>query len=384
MNIVVDAAFLNLEASGDYASFLEEAWRLLVSQHTDTRFYFITDAPYSSPVALPANVRLVTLLPKRKNSLVQKYWYAVKLPPVLKRLAADVFVAAAGTAAGTTQWPQLLMVPPAYTENGKPGSKERKSLAQKRSIAGSLQKAATLTVISATAGQQLAAAYSIPAGKIMTLLQPVRPRFTPCSFEEQEVVKTEFTGGAGYFICTEPDLSDKATIEVLRGFSIFKKRLQSSLKLVLAGTAGEVNAFFTEQLSTYRYREDVVLLTSLSYSTIAALLASAYGALFPYPFKAFHTLLPEALQCGTPVLIAEEAGLKEVAGEAGLDFSGHYKDIGEKMMLLYKDEALRGRMIQAGKGLAATWTLSAAANAIWESLQHAKSGVPNAERSKTC
>jgi glycosyltransferase involved in cell wall biosynthesis len=50
-----------------------------------------------------------------------------------------------------------------------------------------------------------------------------------------------------------------------------------------------------------------------------------------------------------PVLTSQNTSMQEVAGEAGLYFdANNYVDIAEKMMLIYKDESLRNRLIEKG------------------------------------
>src|SRR4029078_4691423 len=133
-------------------------------------------------------------------------------------------------------------------------------------------------------------------------------------------------------------------------FSIFKKRLQSNMKLVIAGRLAWKNHEFMQLINTYKYKADVILTGYLSEAELALLLESAYALVYPSLFEGFGVPVAEAMKCEVPVLTSEKTSMQEVAGDAALYFNPKdHSDIADKMMLIYKDENLRKELIEKEK-----------------------------------
>lgn len=70
--------------------------------------------------------------------------------------------------------------------------------------------------------------------------------------------------------------------------------------------------------------------------------------------------------------------MEEVAQNAGLYFdAANFNDIGEKLMLIYKDETLRKKLIENGRSLAPAFTWERTAALLWQCLVKA-AGKENA------
>ncbi|HVV06160.1 MAG TPA: hypothetical protein VHC96_18140, partial [Puia sp.] len=73
------------------------------------------------------------------------------------------------------------------------------------------------------------------------------------SAEEREKWKEETAGGREYFFADVTGLRTSKVVNLLKAFSLFKKRQLSNMRLVLAG-AGTI-----DKLDSYKYREDICL-----------------------------------------------------------------------------------------------------------------------------
>jgi glycosyltransferase involved in cell wall biosynthesis len=73
------------------------------------------------------------------------------------------------------------------------------------------------------------------------------------------LVKQQLTEGKEYFLYVGAIHPRKNLINLLKGFSWFKKRYQSNMKLVLVGRMAWKNEMFLKQLESYKYRNDVVV-----------------------------------------------------------------------------------------------------------------------------
>ncbi|MBK1647757.1 glycosyltransferase family 4 protein [Rhabdochromatium marinum] len=88
--------------------------------------------------------------------------------------------------------------------------------------------------------------------------------------------------------------------------------------------------------------------------TLAVMLRGAGGLVFPSLYEGFGMPVIEAMAAGVPVACSQVTALPEVAGDAALLFDPHQPDaIAQAMVRLITDQALRARLIAAGRQRAA-------------------------------
>jgi glycosyltransferase involved in cell wall biosynthesis len=168
--------------------------------------------------------------------------------------------------------------------------------------------------------------------------------------QDTQLVKDRFTDGAEYFLCHASFNDIDAVILLLKAFSRFKRRQKSSWKLVLAPeeSAGRVEAL----LATYKYRHDVVMVHNPAPEVVQALYAGAYCFVQPAAPAYFGAALLRALSWSLPIIATGAS--REWAGGAALYFeAGDDENLAEHLMALYKDEALRQKLVQAAAQQAA-------------------------------
>lgn len=169
----------------------------------------------------------------------------------------------------------------------------------------------------------------------------------PDIFEDQ-LIKDELTEGKEYFICTDFYLDEPRLTTLLKGFSTFKKRLQSSWKLVVILRSAE--AVSREKagklLAGYKYRADVVLTDE---DRLPQKLKAAYCLVNLNDGELFPVEISEAAGTGTPIISLNTNSLKSIYTGEGMVYlpDGNSGSIGEKLIDLYKNEALRRQMAKA-------------------------------------
>jgi glycosyltransferase involved in cell wall biosynthesis len=98
-------------------------------------------------------------------------------------------------------------------------------------------------------------------------------------------------------------------------------------------------------------------------------LGSAYAMVYPSLFEGFGLPVPEAMRCEVPVITSANSSMQEIAGAAALYCDpSDFNDIADKMMLLYKDENLRRKLIRQGKEVAVAFTWDRSAKALWQTI----------------
>lgn len=96
--------------------------------------------------------------------------------------------------------------------------------------------------------------------------------------------------------------------------------------------------------------------------------AAAYAVVLPINTNESMIAALNSMQSGVPVIATKNSVISEMTGDAVLYAEKGIDDIGDKMMLLYKDENLRSSLIGKGKSLAATFTQEKTAESLWQSI----------------
>ena len=77
----------------------------------------------------------------------------------------------------------------------------------------------------------------------------------------------------------------------------------------------------------------------------------------------------QAMQCEVPVVSSNTGALRELCGDAALYFNPEdFKDMAEKMMLVFKDENKAKELVRAGKIQSQRYDWDKTADLLWQSL----------------
>jgi len=368
MIIAVNTRFLVNELEG-YGNFICELFHVLVQDHPEHQFYFLFDRPFDQKYIFSSNVHPIVVSPPARHPVLKKYWYDVKIPLALKKIKADVFVSPDGYCSLTTKLPQCLVVHDLGFLHRPEAYKKTHVSFLKRNTPKFLKKAKHIVTVSEFSKNDILKHYKIEAAKIDVVYNGVKDIFRSLSFDEKNAVKEKYTEGKEYFLYLGAIQPRKNLVNLLKAFSIFKKRLQSNMKLVIAGRVAWKNEEFLQLIKTYKYRADVILTGYLPEENLPLLVGSAYALVYPSFFEGFGVPVAEAMKCEVPVLTSEKTSMQEVSGEAGLFFNPNdHADIADKMMLIYKDENLRKQLIEKGKLMAGQYNWKTSAAVFWQSI----------------
>lgn len=167
------------------------------------------------------------------------------------------------------------------------------------------------------------------------------------AWEEREEIKNEHSEGNEYFLIK--GIETKETfIEVLKGFSSFKKWQQSKMNVIVIIENKKLLEECFLKLQGYKYYTSVKRLTGTKEQQVN-LLRACYA--FIYACKKEEDFFPvyEAFKNGVPV-IAPFAKYMEGFTEKPvlLCDTDNNEDLGKALINIYKGEVLRNRLIQAG------------------------------------
>ncbi|MBI5373394.1 MAG: glycosyltransferase family 4 protein [Sphingobacteriales bacterium] len=370
MRIAVNTRFLLKDYLEGYGYFLSELFRRITENHPEHEFIFIFDRPFDKQFVFGKNVIPVLAGPAARHPLLWKYWYDIKVPSLLKKYKADLFVSCDGFCSLRTSVPQCLVLHDLAFLHFPAGIPRIQLAFYKKYTPQFIRKANTLVTVSEFSKKDILAHYPEAAGKTAVVYNGIKPVFRPYSWEEREAVKEKHTGGKDYFVYTGAIHPRKNLVCLLKAFSLFKKRQQSAMKLVITGRLAWKNESFTESLKTYKYRDDVILTGYLPLEELAGITASAYALVYPSLFEGFGVPVAEAMQASVPVITSARSAMEEIAGEAALYADpGDHTALADQLMRLYKDERLRGELIAKGKIRAMAFNWDESARRFWELME---------------
>lgn len=374
MVIAVNARFQLEGQLEGFGYFTKEVLSILTAKYPQHQFHFLFDRPYDMAFVFSSNVQAHIISPPTRHPLLWKYWFDIKVPLLLKKIKADVFFSPDGQCSLTTRVPQCLVIHDLAFLHQPETYKKSHLLYYKNYTPKFIKKAKAIATVSQFSKQDIINHYQTDERKITVVYNGVKEIFHPTSFDEQTLIKEKYTGGTEFFLYVGAIHPRKNLINLLKAFSIFKRRLHSSMKLALAGRLAWKNDEFLNLLSTYKYKEDIVLTGYLQEAELAKLMGAAYALVYPSLFEGFGVPVQEAMRCDVPVLTSKNSAMQEIAEDAALYFDpNNIDDMADKLMRIYKDEKGRKELIEKGSIISQKYTWQKTAEAVWECLMNSAS-----------
>ncbi len=356
-----------LEGNGN---FIYETFTRIAKQHLEHEFIFIFDQPFDEAFITSENITPVLAGPIVKYPLLWKYWYDIKIPAILKKYKADVFVSPDGFCSLKTKTPQCIVVHDLAFLHQPLYIKKSHAAWLKKSTPKFLSKANSIVTTTTFLKQELIEKFAVDASTIDVVHSGVSKLYQPLLTDDKIAIKNKYTEGKEYFIYSGLIDADKNLMNLLKAFSVFKKRQQTGMKLILAGRVASTYESFKKDLQSYKYRSDVLLIEHLPATELVNVVSAAYGFIYPSLVETFAVPVIEAMQCDVPVIAAETNSLKEIVKDAAIFVDGNsHTAIAEQMMLLYKDEKLRNDLIIKGRKESAAYSWDTTANLLWKSIE---------------
>lgn len=216
-----------------------------------------------------------------------------------------------------------------------------------------VNNAKEILVFSQHSRDQLTSIFPTINEKVKLVKPFVEADLKPNDEYDRDAVRFEYTKGDAYFLYAGPIHPAANLINLLKGFSIFKKRLGSNMRLVLSGTLNKSANRFLNELASYKYRDDVILTGKLSREQEIKLMSSAYSLVHPCRWDRFSMPVLMSMKLGVSVVVSDNSTHAELSGMAGMFFQENDPlDIGEKLIRIYRDEQMRSDMIGTGLILA--------------------------------
>jgi glycosyltransferase involved in cell wall biosynthesis len=368
MIIAVNTSFTTGDSLNHVDDFIFENFSRLATQYPQHQFIYIFNKTIDAKYLTSKNIIPVAAGQQTNNTLVLQYRLNYKIPAILRKYKADVFVNAGGYCSLRTKVPQCIIVndlsflrhPHFFTSNFL--------RFYKKNTAKFLSKANHIITTSQFLKQEIIDQYKIKSDKIEVVYYGINQNFKPVSWQQKDNTKEIYTEGVEYFLYSGTIGLQKNLMALLKAFSFFKKRQKSNMQLVLA-SLNAADKILIASLATFKYRSDVKVLHNLSNEVLAKITAAAYALVYPVLYEGFAVSITEAMQTDVPVITSRLSAMPEICGDAALYMAPtDFNDIADKMMLLFKNESERNLLIIKGRQQAGLYNWDKSADLVWNAV----------------
>ena len=358
------------------ARFIMNCYEYLVQNKNDVEYWFIVDRTYSQNAYLNRITEKNIIFKKPfTNSIGWKIWLDYQLPSLLKKYKADLLINTGGIASASSIAQCTWM--PVNPENNEPQKNKNYNGFYKRRLQKTLQKSQIIFALSEKKRQQITREYDFDSNKIIVARTAADERYRILSWPEKETMKVKYAAGKEYFIVSV-DSAVQNLIHLLRAFSQFKKRQQSNIQLVFAGSGLKNELSFLERLETFKYRTDVHIYDNLNENDKTKLMAAAYALVHPFSDDETGSIVLNAFRANVPVIASDKGSLPEIAADAALYASPDDVELlAGQLMLLYKDEKLRLQLIEKGKLQYQLFNRNESMEKLYQAMMQAAEGNHN-------
>lgn len=344
-----------------------QCFSILARKHPNHHFLFIFDRPFDPLLIKYPNITPVVLLPQMKNGLLQHYWYNYKLPRLILKYNAGLFISSCEACSLRMDIDQCIIIhDPSNLQKNNRGSKKGSRYLRKftRQFA---EKAAYIFTFNHSTRHQIDALIPPLSSKTCTIQPGIANDAVPLLQDKKENLKNSITGGVEYFLYYSDSNETAHTLIVLKAFSIFKKWQQSNMQLILMLNDGQIEKI-QQLLLTYKFRKDIQLFPVAVTEKFEEINGAAYAMIFLPEKQITETKIGISLKRKVPVIVPDLEYYRSGFGDAVTFCAINEKSVSDKMMLLYKDETYRNQLISKGAELAAARNWENAADQLWNSI----------------
>jgi len=315
--------------------------------------------------SLKKNMTPVTVQPALRNGLLLHYWSQYKLPYLLRRYHADIFISENSVICLRAKIPQLLIISDAGIANDQfPEYFSFRTYLNKLFPYFTRRASAILTTENPIS-ERIRKKYKLANEKMKDISFGVTTK--QLSWTEKDEMMGRLTDGNDYFLFIYDKTSAAFSIEVLKAFSIFKKWQKSSIQLLLMSSGEDIIS--VKDLHLYKYRDEVKIFHPSDKQELEQVIGSAYALI---QFNGSRIAF-QSMAAGVPAIISDNGINRERFEDSARYTQAKHKEISEQMMRIYKDENEKNQLILKAYELTRLRDWDNTSLRLWETIvEHAE------------
>lgn len=316
------------------------------------------------------NVTPIVLGPPARHPFLFILWFEWQVRRALKRYKADVFISPDGYLSLGSSIPQLAVI---HDLNFEHYPEDLPAMARwylRRYFPRFAQKATRIATVSEYSKSDIIKQYVQPEDKIDVIYNGVSKSFVPLDPSTIEETRRQYADGCPYFLYVGAIHPRKNISRMLQAYDRFRSSNESNIKMLIVGERYWWNEEMKKTFAEMHFSEDVIFTGHVDFASLCNIMASAFALTYVSYFEGFGIPVIEAMQCQVPVLTSNQTSLPEVAGDAALIVNPF--DVGAitvGMERLWKEEELRGNLVQKGITRVAQFSWDHTADRLWQSIE---------------
>ena len=344
----------------------------MTQNHPEHEFIFIFDRPYDPDYIFAENVTPVVIGPQARHPLLFYIWFDFRIPWVLKKYKADLFLSPDGYLSLRTKVPQLAVI---HDINFVHRPDDLPWLIAKYynyffpKFARIAKRIATVSFYSK---EDIARSFKIDYDKIDVVYDGINQIFEPLLEKEKKKIRKKYTDGTEYFLFVGALHPRKNVSGLLQAFDAFKGETTNNIKLMIVGGEMHKTGDIFETFENMRFKNDVIFTGRVSTDELHDIFGAALALTFVPFFEGFGIPVVEAMSAGVPVICSNTTSIPEVGGNAVVYADPMKIDqITDAMIKLANDKELRKNLIEKGFEQKNKFSWDETAHLLWLSVKKA-------------
>lgn len=339
MRIGVNGRLLISDKMEGIARFIYETTTQMALSHPEDDFIVFFDRKVDPAFNFPSNVKKVVVPWHARHSVLWYLWFEIMLPIFFKKFKIDVFYSGEGYLSKKSRVPTLMVLHDlAYLHYPEHVQKDS-LLYYRKNTPKFLEIARSIVTVSEYVKGDIIRNFKMDSNNI-------KVAYNAISSDKIKLNEHLTTLPDPYFIYVGAIHPRKNIKNLIEGFLKFKLKNPCKTKLVLIGRM----AWDTDEVKNIIHQnEDVIYLGMLSEPDKNTWIKNALCLTYISVFEGFGIPLLEAMSLGVPVMTSNVTSMPEVVGDAALCVDPlSIEEISDGLFRIYKEDALRDRLIQQG------------------------------------
>jgi len=162
----------------------------------------------------------------------------------------------------------------------------------------------------------------------------------------------------------------KNLVMLMKAYGIFRSRVESDVKLILAGSAYMWTSEMEKVLNAHPQKDEIVLTGRIEEKELHALLAAALALTYIPKYEGFGIPLIEAMASGTPIIASSVSSIPEVCDDAAILCNPNSaEEVAEAMMKISGDNMLRQHLVDKGLSRQQKFSWDNTASGLWRCIE---------------